>query len=95
MSVGFLALLVGMFAIPVALLIMGHRYRRRHARTRAMFRGAVIGHCVAILVAVTWAMIPPEMWQPEDTGRGLAGYWSLLVLPVAGALVARFAARDG
>ena len=93
MTIGFLALLAGLFGVPIVLLIVGHRLRRRPPRTRAMFRGAAFGHCVAMIIAVTWGMIPAEMWQPEDLGRGLAGFWSLLVLPIAGALVARFMVR--
>ena len=87
MSLNIIVFLVGLFGVPIALLAIGHRLRRRSPRVRAMFRGAIIGYCVAGVVAVVWGMIPPEAWEPTESARGFAGLWSLLVLPVLGALV--------
>ena len=92
MSLDFVVFLVGLFGVPIALLSLGHRLRRRSPRARAMFRGAIFGHCIAGTLAVVWGMIPPEAWEPTETARGFAGLWSLLLLPVAGAVV--FAARS-
>jgi cytosine/uracil/thiamine/allantoin permease len=86
MSVHFVVFLLGLFGIPLVLLAVGHKLRKRSPRTQAMFRGAICGHCVAGIVAVVWAMIPPETWEPSDMARGFAGLWSLLLFPVAGAL---------
>lgn len=91
MSIHFIAFALGLFGIPLALLAIGHRLRRRSPRVRAMFWGAIVGHCVAAVLAVVWGMIPPNAWEPTETARGFAGLWSLLLFPVAGA--ALFALR--
>jgi hypothetical protein len=93
MSLNFIVFLAGLFGVPIALLALGHRLRRRRPQARAMFRGAIIGHCIAGILAVVWAMIPPEAWEPTETARGFAGMWSLLLLPVLGALVSSTVAR--
>jgi hypothetical protein len=93
MNPNFIVFLAGLFGVPLALLAMGHRFRRRGSRVRAMFWGAVLGHCVAGVLAVTWGMIPPEAWEPGETARGFAGLWSLLVFPVAGAALAALTAQ--
>ena len=85
MTLGFVVFILGLFGVPIALLAVGHRLRQRSPRTRAMFRGAIIGHIVAGIVAVVWGMIPPDAWQPDEIARGFAGLWALLVFPVFGA----------
>ena len=95
MSLGIVAFLIGLFGVPIALLVYGHRLRRRTPRQRAIFWGAVTGHCIAGTLAVVWGMIPPEAWTPEESARGFAGLWSLLLLPVLGAVVGAFASREG
>jgi hypothetical protein len=82
-----LVFLLGLFGVPVALLLGGLRLRRRSARAHAMFWGAVIGHCVAGTLAVIWGMLPPEAWTSEEKARGFLGMWSLLLFPVLGALI--------
>jgi hypothetical protein len=94
MSLGIVVFLVGLFGVPIALLATGHKLRRRSPRVRAMFRGAVIGHCIAGVVAVVWGMIPPDAWEPTETARGFAGLWSLLLLPVVGGLVSGLTTRS-
>ncbi|MGH7468848.1 MAG: hypothetical protein ACRENP_12900 [Longimicrobiales bacterium] len=93
MTLNFLAFLIGLFVVPLLLLSWGRRLRRRAPRSRSAFWGAIIGHCVAGTIAVIWGMIPPEAWTAEETGRGFFGLWSLLVLPLAGALVGALFAR--
>ena len=87
MTIGLLVFLVGLFVVPILLLWYGHRLRRRSPRGRTMFWGAVIGHCIAIVLAVVLGMIPPEAWTADEPGRGFAGFGSLVVLPLAGALI--------
>jgi hypothetical protein len=91
MSVGLVVFVIGLFGVPIALLVLGHRLRRRSARAQAIFKGAIIGHCVAGALAVLWGMLPPEAWQSGESARGFAGLWSLLLFPVLGALA--FAVR--
>ena len=80
-------MLLGVFAVPAALLWAGHRLRRRSARFRAAFIGALAGHVAAIVVGSAAAVTPPEEWASSDLWRGLLGFWSFLLLPVAGALI--------
>jgi hypothetical protein len=87
MNTGLLVFLVGLFGVPLLLLGYGHRLRRRTPRGRAVFWGALIGHCIAGCLAVTLGMIPPEAWTPDDRLRGFVGFWSLCVFPLAGALI--------
>ncbi len=93
MSAGLVVFLAGLFVMPVALLWVGHRLRRRSPAVRGMFWGAVIGHCIAGLLAVVLGMIPPEAWTSEQRVRGFAGLWSLLVFPLAGGIVGRIMNR--
>lgn len=86
MSIHILAFIAGLFVAPVALLIAAHRLRRRSLRARAAFWGAAAGHMVAMVLATTWGMIPPETLTPGETARGFASLWSLLLFPLVGAL---------
>jgi hypothetical protein len=94
MSTGLLVFLLGLFGVPLLLLWYGHRLRRRSARGQSVFWGAIVGHCVAAILAVVWGMIPPEAWTSGDTARGFAGLWGLLVFPVTGALVGALLPRS-
>ena len=87
MTAGRLALLLGLFGVPVVLLWAGHRMRRRSPRWHSAFWGAVIAHVLAGLVATAVSMIPPEEWRPEHVWRGLLGFWTLLVAPLLGASI--------
>jgi len=90
---GLVAMLLGVFAVPVALLWTGHRLRRRSPRVRAAFWGALAGHVAAIVVGSAAAMTPPEEWAATDFWRGLLGFWSFLLLPAVGALVGAVVTR--
>jgi len=87
MSIGIAAFLLGLFGVPIALLTLGHKLRKRTDRERGAFWGAVIGHCVGGTLAVTLGMIPPENWTSDDTVRGLVGLWGMLLLPILGAVL--------
>jgi hypothetical protein len=91
LTLNLIAFLIGLFVVPLWLLRWGHRLRRRGTRSRSAFWGAVIGHCMAGTIAVIWGMIPPEAWTATETGRGFFGLWSLLVLPLIGALAGALA----
>ena len=93
MTLGLAVFLAGLFGVPLALLALGHRIRRRRPRVRRAFMGAFAGHCVAGVVAVVWGMIPPEAWTPGETGRGFFGLWALLIFPVVGAAVGATSVR--
>lgn len=93
MTPGIAAMLLGAFGVPVVLLVLGHRFRRRSPRARRVFWGALIGHLLAVPIACAAAMYPAAEWDAGDRFRGALGLWSLLVLPVVGAVVALFASR--
>lgn len=94
MSIGPLAMLLGIFAVPAALLWLGHRLRRRTARQRGLFWGALTGHLTAIMTATLASMLPPQQWGPDELVRGLASYVALLVLPVIGGVVGALTASS-
>lgn len=86
MSLNLIAFLTGLFVVPIWLLLLGHKLRRRSRRAQRVFWGGVVGYCVAGTLAVIGGMIPPEAWVPGETIRGLIGYWAMLVGPVFGAV---------
>ena len=87
MTFGAVALLLGVFGVPMVLLWAGHRMRRRSARWHAAFWGGIAGHLVALVVGSVAAMAPAEQWTPSDVWRGALALWSFLVLPAIGAAV--------
>lgn len=87
MSFGPVAMLLGIFVVPTLLLWLGHRLRRRTARQRGLFWGALTGHVAAIVTATLAAMLPPQVWGPGDLVRGLASYGALLLLPIIGGAI--------
>lgn len=89
-------MLIGLFVVPAVLLWLGHRLRRRTPRQRAVFWGALTGYLLASCVALYASMVPAATWSPDDTLRGLAGFWSLLIGPAIGALIglARWRSRS-
>ena len=96
MNPGILAFLLGLYVLPLVLLWMGHHLKRRSPRTKGAFWGAVIGHCVAGIVALVAGMMVPEEWTAQEQLRGFLGLWALLIFPVAGGLTGALTARaDG
>ncbi|MGH7637898.1 MAG: hypothetical protein ACREOK_09625 [Gemmatimonadaceae bacterium] len=95
MSIGVVALLVGLFVIPLIILGLGHRLRRRSPTQRRVFWGALVGYLVAALAAMWVGMVPAAEWSNSDTVRGLLGFWGLLVGPLIGAAAAVASKRRG
>jgi hypothetical protein len=94
MSLNLAAFLLGLFIVPIVLLAMGHKLRRRSTRVQKAFWGGVFGYCVAGTAAVIYGMIPPENWVEGETARGFIGFWGMLVLPILGSVVAVTTARS-
>lgn len=88
MTPGIVALLAGLFGVPLLLLIWGHRLREHSPRQRRAFWGAVAGHCVAVIIAVSFGIFPAEEWSATDRARGFFGLWALLLFPLLAGLVA-------
>jgi uncharacterized damage-inducible protein DinB len=87
MTLGVTAMLVGVFGIPMALLWLGHRLRRRTSRQRAVFWGALIGYGIGACTSIVASMKPAAMWSDDDILRGVLGFGSLLILPAIGAIL--------
>lgn len=73
-----LAFLLGLFAVPLALLFAGHSFRRRSARGRTVFWGAVVGYFAGVLLATTLALVPAVQWL-DHAPRGVAVQWGMLL----------------
>ena len=95
MTIGTVAMLVGLFGVPVFLLLAGHRLRRRTPRQRAIFWGALTGYGVASLAALVVSIYPAAMWDETDTMRGLLGFWSFVIAAVMGAAAGLVSSRRG
>ena len=94
MSTGTFAFLVGLFIVPVIILWLGHRLRRRTARQRGAFWGGVIGYGAASIAALIVGMYPAAMWGDSDLMRGALGFWSIVVVPVFGAAIGAVMAKQ-
>ena len=95
MTPGIVAMLAGVFGVPLALLWLGHRVRRRPPTWRGAFWGGLIAHVLIAPVAMIAAMSPAAQWEPTDTVRGALGFWSLLLAPLLGAIIgSRVGARS-
>ena len=93
MTPGIIAFLLGLYVLPLGLLWMGHHLKRRSPRVKGAFWGAIIGHCVAGVIALVAGMMLPETWTADEQWRGFLGLWSLLIFPVAGGLTGAVIAR--
>jgi hypothetical protein len=89
MSAGTLAMLAGLFVVPLVLLWLGHRMRDRTPAQRAMFWGGLVGYLVASIAALIVGMTPAAEWAADDTVRGFLGYWGLLAGFAIGAIAGR------
>jgi hypothetical protein len=79
-----LALLAGLFILPVVLLTLGHRMRDRSARTKRLFWGGVIGHAIGIVVTMVVMMSPPVWWADTESVRTFAVHWAMVLGCAAG-----------
>ncbi|HEY7770035.1 hypothetical protein [Longimicrobium sp.] len=84
-------LLAGLFLVPVALLWLGHRLRRRAPGARAVFWGATAGHSIGILVTLAAAHYPPVLWT--EGWRAVAVHWSMVAGALLGAAAGAVAGR--
>ena len=84
MTLGILFFLIGLYVLPLGLLWLGHHLKRRSQRAKSVFWGAVIGHCIAGVLALVAGMMLPEEWTAQERMRGFLGLWSLLIFPLAG-----------
>ena len=91
MTVTNAALLLGLVVVPAVLLWIGHRLRDRTPTQKGAFWGGVIGHTIAIFVAVAALHVPAVMWTGGP--RELLAFWSMLLGGAGGALMGALRAR--
>ena len=87
MTASLLALLGGLFLVPLLALVVGHRLTRRERPARLAFWGLVVGHTVAALAATAAALYLPVRWTDADAWRGAIGLWGMLVLGLVGGAI--------
>ncbi|MBW3572392.1 MAG: hypothetical protein KY467_14920 [Gemmatimonadetes bacterium] len=83
-----LALLAGLFVVPVLLLWLGHHLRRRPPAWPPVFWGAVIGYVAGMLVMLVAIHYPPVLWA-SGGWRTAAVHWGMVVGAGVGAVVGR------
>jgi len=88
---GRIALLVGLFVFPAALLWLGHRMRTRSAVQRGAFWGGVAGHSTGIVVALGALEYPPVVWSGGI--REWLAFWVLLAGGATGSAIGAARAR--
>ena len=86
------AFLIGAFVVPVVLLWLGHRLRDRTPAQRGAFWGGLVGHSIAIAVALAALHYPPVQWQGGT--RSMLVFWSLLLGAALGAGIGAVRARS-
>ncbi|HEX6135435.1 MAG TPA: hypothetical protein VFZ24_15805 [Longimicrobiales bacterium] len=59
------AFLIGLLVVPTLLLWLGHRLRDRSPAQRRAFWGGVIGHTIALIVALALLHYPPVLWTSD------------------------------
>jgi len=88
-----IALLIGLFVVPIVLLRLGDSLRKKTMRRRRVFWGAVIGHSTGMVVTFFAAMLPPIGWHGGGPARIVVVHWAMLVGAAAGAAVALLGSR--
>lgn len=91
MIIGRYALVIGLLVVPAVLVWLGHRLRDRTPAQRGAFWGGVIGHTLALLVALLALHFPPVLWSGGV--RSLIAFWLMIIGAAAGALVGALRAR--
>ena len=81
-----LPLLLGLFGVPVILMILGHRLRGRSENHKRRFWGGVTGYIIGIVVAVTAMLLPPVVWADTAFLRPFLVHWAMLAGGVMGIL---------
>ncbi len=84
---GVVAMLLGLFAVPIFLLWAGHHWRHTGPRMRGAFWGGLIAHSIAALLATAAGVFGPADWEAGDRVRGFFGFWSMLLLFLIGAAI--------
>ena len=84
------ALLLGLFAVPAFLMILGHRLRGRTKAHKQRFWGGVYGYVLGMGLAVTAMVVPAVAWDPVLGLRAGLVHWAMVVGGVIGVLTGPF-----
>jgi hypothetical protein len=95
MNPSAMVLLVGLFGVPLVLLVIGHKLRRRTPRQRSVFWGMLVGYIAGGVLSLVASVTPPEMWASTDAVRGAIGLWVPVIAPAIGAAVGALRAPRG
>jgi uncharacterized membrane protein YkvI len=87
-----IAFLIGLLVVPAILLWLGHRLRDRSPAQRGAFWGGVIGHTMALIIAITLLHYPPVMWS--GALRAAIAMWVMLLGAAAGAALGALRGRS-
>ena len=91
--IGRIALLVGLFGVPLLLLYVAHGIRTLGETAKLRFWGGVIGHVAGITFALLSMMVPPVLWS--DAVRAAAVHWAMTVGFGIGVIAGPFVLRRG
>ena len=80
-----IALLLGLFGVPIVLLMIAHGIRNLGETAKLRFWGGLIGHIAGLTFALLSMMMPPVLWS--EVFRTAAVHWSMLVGFVVGGLL--------
>ena len=87
MTVEAIALLGGLFIVPLILLAVGKKFRTRSPRVRRAFWYVVIAHTLGALSAIIAMMIPPLHWEGGSITRIAIVYSSMLAASIVAATI--------
>lgn len=85
-SIGFV---LGVFFVPLAMLVACHRFRRLSRQQRRVVWGLIMGYGLALFLVLLVLLSPPVMWAADQPVRIFLVYWGLFLIPATGALVGR------
>ena len=94
MSGGGLAFAIGLFAVPLLLLALGHSLRRRTTRERGAFWGGTWGYLGGMVLTCVVSLTPPVDWAGGPALRSFVFHWSMVLGAAIGAAKASEGARE-
>ena len=94
MNLDSIALLLGMFCLPVFLMFLGHRLRGRSSTHKRRFWGGVVGYVFGMGVAISAMILPPVWWVDGGALRPFLVHWAMVLGGLLGVITGPFWARS-
>lgn len=95
MSVGAVAFAIGLFAVPLLLLALGHSLRRRTTRERGAFWGGTWGYLGGMVLTCVVSLTPPVDWAGGPALRSFVFHWGMVLGAAVGAAIGAARASEG